>query len=106
LARLVEILSRKPDVGQKLAGKVIEAGGPQSMVFFFKLNMIQQLKREPHPVVFTYRELMQMVLDVTGRRRPIISLPFAIGMLQGFVLEKLPLNMFTVTRAQVRLLVY
>jgi uncharacterized protein YbjT (DUF2867 family) len=35
LARLVEILSRKPDVGQKLfEGKVIEAGGPQSMVFF------------------------------------------------------------------------
>jgi uncharacterized protein YbjT (DUF2867 family) len=39
LARLVEILSRKSDVGQKLAGKVIEAGGPQgtSMVFF-KMN--------------------------------------------------------------------
>lgn len=33
LARLVEILSSKPDVGQKLAGKVIEAGGPQSMAF-------------------------------------------------------------------------
>ena len=35
LAHLVEILSRKPDsdVGQKLAGKVIEAGGPQSMIF-------------------------------------------------------------------------
>ena len=33
LARLVEILSRKSDIEQKLAGKVIEAGGPQSMVF-------------------------------------------------------------------------
>lgn len=34
LAHLVEILSRKPDsdIGQKLAGKVIEAGGPQSMI--------------------------------------------------------------------------
>ncbi|KAF8807810.1 NAD(P)-binding protein [Phlegmacium glaucopus] len=80
LARLVEMLSRKFDVGRKLAGKVIEAGGPQT---------------------FTYRELMQMVLDVTGRKRPIISLPFAVGMLQGFVLEKLPLNLFTVTRAQI-----
>ena len=49
--------------------------------------------------------MMQMVLDVIGRKRPIISLPFAIGMLQGFVLEKLPLNLFTVTRAQVRSLV-
>ena len=48
---------------------------------------------------------MQMVLDVTGRKRPIISIPFAIGMLQGFVLENLPNNLFTVTRAQVRLLV-
>jgi len=47
---------------------------------------------------------MQMVLDVTRRKRPIISLPFAVGMLQGSVLEKLPLNTFTVTRAQVRLL--
>jgi hypothetical protein len=27
------MLSRKSDIGQKLAGKVIEAGGPQSMVF-------------------------------------------------------------------------
>ena len=42
LARLVEILSRKPDVGQKLAGKVIEAGGPQSIVSFQIEQAIQQ----------------------------------------------------------------
>jgi len=83
LAHLVEILSRKPDsdVGQKLAGEVIEAGGPQT---------------------FTHRELMQMVLDVTKRNKPIISLPFAVGMLQGYIMEKLPLNLFTVTRAQIQ----
>ncbi|KAF8973652.1 hypothetical protein BDZ97DRAFT_1648366 [Flammula alnicola] len=81
LARLVEIISRNnASIDQKLRGKIVEAGGPQT---------------------FTYRELMQIVLDVTGRKRPIISLPFAIGMLQGAILENLPVNLFTVTRAQV-----
>ncbi len=53
--------------------------------------------------VFTYRELMQFILKTTGRKRPILSLPFAVGVLQGTVLEKLPVNLFTVTRAQVQL---
>lgn len=53
-------------------------------------------------IVFTYRQLMQLVLDITGRKRPILSLPFALGILQGTVLERLPSNLFTVTRAQVR----
>ena len=44
---------------------------------------------------------MQQVLRYTGRRRPIVSLPFSVGMLQGAVLEQLPVNLFTVTRAQV-----
>jgi hypothetical protein len=44
---------------------------------------------------------MQLVLRYTHRRRPIISLPFAIGMLQGLLLEQLPNNLFTITRAQV-----
>lgn len=55
-----------------------------------------------HPV-FTYREMMQLVLKYTQRRRPIISLPFSVGMLQGLVLEQLPTNIFTITRAQVSL---
>lgn len=52
-------------------------------------------------LVFTYREIMQIVLQYNHRRRPIISLPFQVGMLQGAVLEKLPVNLFTVTRSQV-----
>jgi hypothetical protein len=44
---------------------------------------------------------MEIVLKYSNRRRPIISLPFAAGKMQGFFLEKLPVNMFTVTRAQV-----
>jgi hypothetical protein len=45
--------------------------------------------------------MMHLVLRYTRRRRPVISLPFAIGMLQGLVLERLPNNLFTLTRAQV-----
>jgi hypothetical protein len=44
---------------------------------------------------------MQTVLQYNHRRRPIISLPFQVGMLQGAILEMLPVNIFTVTRAQV-----
>lgn len=51
--------------------------------------------------VFTYREMMELVLKYNGRWRPIVSLPFGIGMMQGLILEQLPLNLFTVTRAQV-----
>lgn len=56
-------------------------------------------------LVFTYREIMQLVLRYSGRegRRLILSLPYWVGMLQGFFLEKLPENLFTVTRDQVRL---
>jgi hypothetical protein len=53
--------------------------------------------------VYTYREMMEMVLKYSNRRRPVISLPFAVGSLQGLVLEQLPVNLFTVTRAQVRI---
>lgn len=55
--------------------------------------------------VFTYREIMQLVLRYSGRenRRFILSLPYWVGMLQGWLLEKLPENLFTVTRDQVRL---
>jgi len=81
LARVVEVLSRnEPDVDRLAAGKYIEAGGPD---------------------VFTYREIMQIVLRYNHRRRAIISLPFQVGVLQAAILEKLPVNLFTITRAQI-----
>lgn len=52
--------------------------------------------------VLTYHQLMELILKTTGRSRPILSLPFAIGTLQGALLEKLPENILTVTRSQVR----
>jgi len=82
LARAVEILSRKDhDVRNLTTGKIIEAGGPD---------------------IFTYRQLMELVLKYNHRYRPIISLPFQVGMLQGAILERLPVNLFTVTRSQVK----
>jgi len=81
IARAVEIIARNdPKIQESVQGKVIEAGGPE---------------------VFNYRQLMDIVLNYTERKRPVISLPFALGAVQGFVMEQLPVNLFTVTRAQV-----
>lgn len=52
--------------------------------------------------VYAYRDLMKLTLEHAELTRPIISLPFALGMIQGAVLERLPENLFTVTRSQVR----
>lgn len=81
LARAVEIISRMdPGIEKQVSGKTTEAGGPDT---------------------FTFKQLMELVLKYTNRHRPIISLPFSLGYAQGAVLEKLPPNLFTVTRAQV-----
>ncbi len=44
---------------------------------------------------------MELVLRYTGRKRLIVSLPFAAGKAQGFVLEKLPVSILTITQDQV-----
>lgn len=51
-------------------------------------------------LVFTYRQIMELVLRYAGLKRFILSLPYFVGMIQGFFLEKLPENLFTVTRDQ------
>ncbi|KAF0413250.1 NADP-binding protein [Gigaspora margarita] len=68
---------------QEFQGKVFEIGGPK---------------------VYTYKELMQLTLSESGIKRPILSLPWQIGLIQGFFLEKLPKNLFTITRDQIKLL--
>ncbi|KAJ4485870.1 nucleoside-diphosphate-sugar epimerase [Lentinula aciculospora] len=81
IARAVEIIARNdPAINVLVGGKTIECGGPN---------------------ILTYKEIMQLVLKHNHRRRPIISLPFWIGKMQGAVMEQLPVNLFTVTRAQV-----
>jgi len=82
IARAVEILSRGDlDINKEVSGQIIEAGGPD---------------------VVSYRKIMEIVLHHTNRWRPIVSLPFAAGLLQASVLEKLPHNLFTLTRDQVK----
>jgi len=79
---IVEILTRHGPRAVKAAdGKIIEAAGPD---------------------VLTFRQIMQLVVDHTGRFRPIISVPWMIGELQGEVMQRLPINLFTITRNQVR----
>jgi len=64
-------------------------------------HALQQKLDESH-TVYTFRQLMELVLEYTNRRRLIISFPFSLGYIQGAVLEQLPHNLFTVTRAQVK----
>lgn len=51
--------------------------------------------------MFTYKEIVDLVLRHTRRWRPIVSIPSSIGTLQGAIFERLPDNIFTVTRDQV-----
>jgi len=44
---------------------------------------------------------MKLVLTHTKWTQPIVSIPFAIGKMQGFVLEQLPPKLFNLTRDQV-----
>ncbi|MGZ8409514.1 MAG: complex I NDUFA9 subunit family protein, partial [Hyphomicrobium sp.] len=63
------------------AGKTYELGGPQ---------------------IYTFRELMELLLEQMGRRRLLVSLPFVAAEAQGYVLEWLPKP--PLTRDQVVLL--
>ena len=54
------------------------------------------------PRIYTFRELMELVLRLTDRRRLLISVPFALAKLQGVLLGLLPNPPLTLD--QVRLL--
>lgn len=54
------------------------------------------------PTVATFRELLQYLLQVTGRRRLLLNLPFGLAKLQAALLEWLPLP--PLTRDQVEML--
>ncbi|TFY72787.1 hypothetical protein EVG20_g209 [Dentipellis fragilis] len=81
VAQLVEILTRKDSkIRDRVAGKIIEAGGPE---------------------VFTFRQIMELVLKYTGRTRPIVPVPWPAAKFQAMVLERLPHNVFTISQSQV-----
>jgi len=54
------------------------------------------------PHVYTFRELMELLLEEIGRRRLLVPIPWAIAELQAAVLEKLPSP--PLTRDQVMML--
>jgi NADH dehydrogenase len=54
------------------------------------------------PAVFTLRQLFEMILRETGRKRALISLPFGLASLKAFFLEFAPNPLLT--RDQVRML--
>ena len=54
-----------------------------------------------NPPVFTYRQIMELVLKYTNRYRPIVSVPFAVGRLQATILERLPESVLSLSRDQV-----
>jgi uncharacterized protein YbjT (DUF2867 family) len=54
------------------------------------------------PAVFTLRQLFEMILHITGRKRALISLPFGIASLKAFFLEFAPNPLLT--RDQVQML--
>lgn len=106
LASLVEILSgNDPAVRSILDGKTIEAGGPDGKPQFngvWAQNSKAQLTVHDLHLVLTYYEMMEITLKCKQRYRPILSLPYAFGTLQGFLMEKLPENIFTLSRDQVK----
>ena len=55
-------------------GKVFELGGPR---------------------VYSFRDLMTLTMTMTGRHRPLISIPFALASIQAMILEKLPAPLLT-----------
>ncbi len=64
-----------------LTGRVYELGGPR---------------------VWTFREILAYILEVTRRRLPLVSIPHALASVQASVLEKLPGRLLT--RDQLKML--
>ncbi|WP_366655426.1 complex I NDUFA9 subunit family protein [Fodinicurvata sp. EGI_FJ10296] len=55
-------------------GKIFELGGPRS---------------------YTFRELMELMLKVIGRRRILLPLPWSVARIMGSIFERLPLKILT-----------
>ena len=101
IARFIDFANRTDsEISCHTTGRIIEAGGPEGISSIF-LHTFHTPSVPPTLAVFTYRQMMELVLRYTGRKRPIVSLPFAAGKVQGFVLEKMPTNILTITRDQV-----
>jgi uncharacterized protein YbjT (DUF2867 family) len=54
------------------------------------------------PGTYTVRDMLEMIMRVTGRKRSFVNLPWPVAMIEAFVLEQLPHPLLT--RDQVRFL--
>ena len=54
------------------------------------------------PTIYSFRQMMQVILDVTGRKRLLLPVPFGIAMFKAFFLQMAPTPILTPD--QVRLL--
>ena len=79
---VAEAVARAAD-NPDFAGKTFELGGPR---------------------IYSFRELLKLLLAELGRRRLLIGLPFAIASLQGAILQMVPFIRPPLTTDQVRLL--
>ncbi len=77
---VAEIIAKAID-GEVKSGTTYELGGPDIM---------------------TFKEILQYILDITGRKRLLVPIPFSVAMVQAAIMEWLPGQMLT--RDQVRLL--
>jgi NADH dehydrogenase len=79
---VAEVAARAVD-GKLLAGKIYELGGAE---------------------VLSFRECLEIVLDVVDRKRPLVSMPFGIASLIGSIASLVPIIAPPITTDQVKLL--
>ena len=70
---LAEAIARSVD-GTLIAGATYEIGGPE---------------------VKTFKQCLELVLEMTGRKRPLVPIPFGIAKIQGSILGLLPKPLLT-----------
>lgn len=80
---VAEAVARAVEHPEAHAGKTYELGGPK---------------------IYSFRELMTLMLAEIGRRRCLCSLPFALASLQGAVFQSIPFITPPLTADQVKLL--
>jgi uncharacterized protein YbjT (DUF2867 family) len=80
---VAEAIARAIEHPEAHAGKTYELGGPR---------------------IYSFRELMTLLLAEIGRKRCLCSLPFALASLQGAVFQSIPFIKPPVTADQVKLL--
>jgi hypothetical protein len=102
LARCPEIIARDDQlINSLVCGEIIEAGVPDSEASDVVKKSKALLTVYSFQTALTNKNIMDLVLKYSGRRRPIVSVPFPLGTMIGSVSDRLPHNLFTITRSQV-----